>query len=106
MAPFADEDPPVPVQDRTAAPHGHGECSAGKDEVQFRQRAVVCADLFDILRSLFAQPGKDHLDLLLFLCKEFFQVVVQLYDSHRFNEQCGTGGGLVVDQSLNLRTVF
>ena len=45
-------------------------------------------------------------NLFLFFAAEFTQIVVQLDNSHGFNEQCGAGGGLVVDHTLHLRTVF
>ena len=41
-------------------------------------------------------------NLFLFLAAEFTQIVVQLDNSHGFNEQCGAGGGLVVDHTLYL----
>ena len=41
-------------------------------------------------------------NLFLFLAAEFPQIVVQLDNSHGLNEQCGAGGGLVVDHTLHL----
>ena len=41
-------------------------------------------------------------NLFLFLAAEFTQIVVQLDNSHGFNEQGGAGGGLIVDHTLHL----
>ena len=106
MPAFPDVDAAFPVQERTAPAHGQGQRAPGKDKVQVCKRPVVGMDLFDILRGLFAQTCQDHLDLFLFFCVELLQVIVQLHDCHRLNEQGGAGGRLVVDQPLHPGAVF
>ena len=72
MPSFADPDASLFVKDRTASPHGEGQSAPCKDKIQIRKRPVVRADLFDILRCLLTEAGKDRLDLLLLFGVEFF----------------------------------
>ena len=102
MAAFPYVDAAFLIEHRTASFHCECEGSPGKYKVQIRHGAVICTDFFDILRSLFAQPREDHLDLLLLFGIQLFQVVVQFYNCHWFNEQGGAGRRLVMDQALYL----
>ena len=72
MPSLADPDASFFVKDRTASPHGEGQSAPCKNKIQIRKRPVVRADLFDILRCLLAEPGKDGLDLFLLFGVELF----------------------------------
>ena len=83
-------------------------CQPGlcKDEIQLCQQFLVHPEFFAVRGGLVAQGCKDSLDFLLLLDFQFADLIVQLYNSHGFYEQGGTGRGLVVDHTGHLVFVF
>ena len=94
------------VKNRTAGFHGQSQCTSCKNKVEIGQSTVIRPDFFNILGGFFTQTGKNDLDFFLFSGIKFLQVIIQFHDSHRFNKKRRTGRRLVMDQSLNLSTVF
>ena len=74
----------------------------GKNKIQAGENLIILCDLRRVFRHLIAQIRQDHLDLCFFLQESFLQVIVQLYHRHGLDEECGAGGGLVVDHAWHL----
>ena len=106
MSSLTDVNASICVEDRAAGIHRKCQCTAGKDKIKIRQNTVIRADLFNILRGLFAETGENDLNFFLFFRIQFFEVVVQFYDCHRLDKQCRTGGGLIVDHPVDLTAVL
>ena len=80
--------------------------STGKDKVQLSQDLLIILDQFQAFSGSLAETGKDFFNLSLFLDFHFPKIVIQFYYGHGFYKNRRTGGGLVVDHTGNLASVF
>ena len=97
---------PLFIKIRLCGVHFLGKDSPRKDEVQLRQNLNIGNESVALLRRLFAELLEDLLDLLLLLRLECPDIVVQLHDRHRLDENRLTGRTLVVDHARNLGAVL
>ena len=99
MAALFDSDAPFFIEIRFASLIVERELSTCKDEIQLRHEQDIVIDRVAVDSYLPAQIGEYDLNLFFFFDLQLTQIIVQLYDSHWFDEECGSGRGLIVDHA-------
>ena len=85
------------IEDRLTCVHKNCKVSSCENEVQFRHDFIVGADGLCIFCDIGTQACKDYLYLFLLFAVKFFQVIIQFYNRHWFDEQGRARGRLIVD---------
>ena len=106
MAGLFDVDDAVGIEYRLGALIIFGIFRLGKNEIQCGENLLVLLQISGAAGGLGAQSLENLLDLRLLLHIKFLDLVIQLYYRHRLDKQCGTGGRLVVNHSLEGILVF
>ena len=106
MASFPDMDVQVAVEDGLGGVHLQGQLCLGEDKVQKGHELLVVRQFLRVLPGLGAEGCKDFLDLFFFFQLQLSQLVVQVDDGGRFDEESGSSGGLVVDHAVYLSLVL
>ena len=86
--------------------HVLGELCLGKGEVDRAEDAAVLLKDCALLADLRREVAQDALDLLLLGERQLLDVVVELDDGHRLDEERRARGRLVVDDAREARAVL
>ena len=94
------------VELRTAGVHVLGKLRLGKREVDIRENLAVVLQDAAVLIDFGREMAQDALDFLLLGEGQLLDVVVELDDGHRLDEECRARGRLVVHDAGEARAVF
>ena len=106
MTALQDVDVVVIVQHRTGGPHGGCQLRLREDEVEVREDLDVPTDLVRVGHQGAGQGVQNLLDLLLFVGLELTDVIIQLDDAHRLDEERRARRTLVVDHARKARLIL
>ena len=106
MSRSAEQNFPFGVESGSNGVHVLCQHSLGEDEVQLRQNGEIPGDGFRLLRHQGGEMGQNLLDFFFLLKLQLPQLIVHIYHSHRLNEECGAGGGLIMHHSGHMGFVF
>lgn len=94
------------VELRAVCLHHLREARLGEGEVEVAEDAAVLGERPAVLVDLGGQVAQDALDLLLLGERQLLDVVVELDDGHRLDEERRARGRLVVDDAREARAVL
>ena len=106
MPALQDIDVVVIIQHRTGGPHGGRQLRLREDEVEVREDLDILSNLFSVWHQGAGQGIQDLLDLLLFVGLELTDVIIQLDDAHRLDEERRSRRTLVVDHAREARLIL